>query len=705
MDSIISQISKDLKIKENYVNNTVNLLTSGSTVPFIARYRKEQTGNLKDFEIREIYDLYESIKSLNERKEDIKRLIAENKAVEIKNLDKDLVKSIDRADTMTKLEDIYRPYRSTRKTRASVAREGGLEPLASTILNKDLSKERLEEIVQEQFIDPEKEIENFEDAIQGASDIIAELISDSPVLRDMVRSRFMRIGEIKTNAVDIETDSVYEMYYDYRERIDSIADHRILAINRGEKEKILRVKITTTVDIGDMLVAQLIKKKDSFTNELYSEAILDGYNRLMLPSIEREIRNNLTDRAEEGAIEIFASNLRPLLMQSPLRNKRILAVDPAFRTGAKLAALDEIGSLLEYTTIYPVKPKEDVKGSIKIMMELIEKHDLEVVVLGNGTASRETERVIVQMLEESGRNDLSYTVISEAGASVYSASKVAREELPDIDVSIRGAVSIGRRIQDPMAELVKIDPKSIGIGQYQHDLNQKNLETALHNVVEDCVNSVGVDLNTASFSLLSYISGISKNVANNIVKYRNDNGQFGDRAQLLDVPGIGPKTYEQSAGFLRIPGGDNILDNTGVHPESYNEARQILDMDLDSIDTDSVSKELGIGELTLQDIINELKKPGRDPRDEAPPPILRSDLLTIEDLKIGEILNGTVRNVVDFGAFIDIGVGQDGLVHISNISDQYVKDISEFVEVGDIVEVKVIDVDIKNHKISLSMKN
>lgn len=696
---IVKRLAEEFQLKTFQVTNTISLIDEGNTIPFIARYRKEQTGNLKDTVLREFYDRLNYLRNLQKRQEDIIRLIDEQGKLTDK-----LKEEILKADTLQRLEDLYRPFRPRRRTRATIAREKGLEGLANIILNKRLTEEELYKIAKS-YINKEKGVMDEDEALKGAMDIIAEIISDNAQYRDMIRDIAYKKGVIRTKAVDPEEKSEFEMYYDYQEPIKTIANHRILAINRGEKKKVLKANlIFPDDDILLKLESKIVIHKPSATEKYLKASIEDSYKRLIYPSIEREIRNNLTERAEEEAIKVFALNLKPLLMQPPVRGKRVMGIDPAFRTGCKVAVLDETGKLLAYTTVYPTEPQNKVEEAKKELKDLVEKFGVDVIAIGNGTASRETELVVAEMIREMDKN-ISYTIVNEAGASVYSASSIGQEEFPDLDVSIRGAISIGRRLLDPLAELVKIEPKHIGVGQYQHDLNQNKLDQALEAVVEDCVNTVGVDLNTASSSLLKYVSGISSNVSQNIIKYREERGKFKKREELLNVKGVGPKTFTQCAGFLRIPDGDNPLDNTAVHPESYHIAEKLLGKDIGEGEIESLAEELGIGPLTLKDIIEELKKPGRDPREELPKPIFRTDVLKMEDLKENMVLTGTIRNVVDFGAFVDIGVKQDGLVHISQISNKFIKHPKEVAKVGDTVQVKILKVDQERGRISLSMKD
>lgn len=715
--NIVEQLMKEFNIKRFQVENTIRLIDEGNTIPFIARYRKEQTGELSDVVLRELNDRLIYMRNLQSRQEEVIRLIDEQG-----KLTEELKEEILNADTLQRVEDLYRPYRPKRRTRATIAKERGLEPLADIILAQEIVKGSIEDIAYP-FVNEEKGVNNIQEAYQGAMDIIAENISDDADLRTIIRDITFKKGTLVVSAVDNEAKSVYEMYYDYKEPLRVIPSHRILAINRGEKEKVLKVKIDAPgEEIVNIIKDKIVKNPNAITNSYLEASIEDSYKRLLSPSIEREIRNSLTEVAEEQAIKVFGINLKPLLMQAPVKGKVVMGFDPAYRTGCKIAIVDETGKLLDYTTVYPTEPQNKVEESKKELIDLIQKYNVDIIAIGNGTASRESEMIIADMLKELDRK-VYYTIVSEAGASVYSASKVANEEYPDINVSIRGAISIARRLQDPLAELVKIDPKHIGVGQYQHDLNQGRLDDTLKGVVEDCVNSVGADLNTASVSLLSYISGISKSVAKNIVKYREEKGKFTNRKELLKVKRLGEQTFIQCAGFLRISDGDNPLDNTSVHPESYDVAIKLLERlgfteedirngklkNIESlIDQDrltSLAEELEVGLPTLRDIIKELKKPGRDPREDMPKPVFRTDVLKIEDLKPNMVVTGTVRNVVDFGAFVDIGVKQDGLVHISQLSDRYVKNPMEVVSVGDIVSVRILDVDVERGRISLSMKD
>ncbi|MCT4688635.1 Tex family protein [Vallitalea sp.] len=711
--NILKVLEKELDIKAWQVEATVKLIDEGNTIPFIARYRKEMTGSLSDEILREFNDRLTYLRNLEAKKEQVIASIEEQG-----KLTAELKKSILSAKTLVEVDDLYRPYRPKRRTRATIAKEKGLEPLAIKIWMQNL-KSPVEDIAIE-YINEEKDVKTAKDAINGAKDILAEMISDEADYRKEIRRRTFTKGKLVVKAKDKTAQSVYEMYYEYDEEIKKIAPHRILAINRGEKEKILVVKIEAPIqEIESYLRNKVIRDSNIYTTLVLEEVISDSYKRLISPAIEREIRSDLTENAEEGAIKVFGKNLDQLLMQPPIVGKVVLALDPAFRTGCKIAVIDGIGKVLDTTVVYPTPPQNKIKEAKIKLKALIEKHDVDIIAIGNGTASRESELFIAEMLKEIDKN-IHYIIVNEAGASVYSASKLGTEEFPQFDVALRSAVSIGRRLQDPLAELVKIDPKSIGVGQYQHDMNQKRLGETLTGVVEDSVNKVGVDLNTASPSLLQYISGISKTIAKNIVIYRETEGRFTNRKQLLKVSKLGPKAYEQCAGFLRIVGGDNPLDNTGVHPESYTASKQLIDEigntieDLNSKkinginsrinNVEDMADKLEIGVPTLRDIIKELEKPGRDPREEMPKPILRTDVLEMEDLQEGMVLKGTVRNVIDFGAFVDIGVHQDGLVHISEMADKYIKHPLEVVAVGDIINVRVMNVDLKKKRIALSMK-
>ena len=715
MNIITKKISEELNITEAQVSSTIKLIDDGNTIPFIARYRKEVTGNLSDEVLREFDERLKYLRNLEARKEEIIRLIDEQG-----KLTDELTIKITTATTLSELEDIYRPYKPKKRTRATIAKEKGLEPLAMIIYLQQKKRDIYE--IAKQYIDKDKGVKTVEDAIAGASDIIAEDISDNSDYRKKIKSMNFREAVISCKNSK-EEKSLYEMYYDYKEGILRLPSHRILAINRGEKEEFLKVKLESPDEkILKYLERQIIQDELSQFAEILKNTIEDSYKRLIAPSIEREIRADLTERAEEKAIKVFGKNAKQLLMQPPIKDIVVMGFDPAYRTGCKIAVIDKTGKVLATTTVYPTEPQNDVEGSKKALIDLINKFDVNMISIGNGTASRESELFISNMLKEIDK-EVYYAIVSEAGASVYSASKLATEEYPDINVSLRGAISIARRLQDPLSELVKIDPKSIGVGQYQHDVNQKKLEESITGVVEDAVNSVGVDVNTATPSLLSYVSGINMSLAKNIVKYRDENGELKQRKELLKVTKLGPSAFKQCAGFIRIYNGKNPLEMTGVHPESYEVAEKLLaklgysvdsildkekKVDLDEklrkVNVKETASELAVGELTLKDIIEEILKPGRDPRDSMPKPILRSDVLKFEDLKIGMIMNGTVRNVIDFGAFIDIGVKYDGLVHISEMAYQFVKNPSEIVSVGDVVKVKVIDIDNDKHKVSLSMK-
>ena len=710
---IIKALQEELKIGRHQAEAAVKLIDEGNTIPFIARYRKEATGSLNDEVLRALDERLRYLRNLEEKKEQVLASIREQE-----KLTPELEKQILDAATLVAVEDLYRPYRPKRRTRAIVAKEKGLEPLANLILLQQI-KEPLEHVA-ENYISEEKGVSTVQEAIQGAKDILAEMISDRAEYRTYIRKATMDQGTIVSAAKDNTVQSVYEMYYDHEEPLRKTAGHRILALNRGEKEKILTVKITAPREqILRYLEKQTIIKENPYTSPALKETVEDSYDRLIAPAIERDIRGSLTEKAEAGAIKVFAKNLEQLLMQPPIEGRVVLGWDPAFRTGCKLAVVDETGKVLDTVVIYPTAPQNKVEESKKILKNLIKKYHVTLISVGNGTASRESEQIIVELLKEIPE-PVQYVIVNEAGASVYSASKLATEEFPKFDVGQRSAVSIARRLQDPLSELVKIDPKSIGVGQYQHDMNQKHLSETLNGAVEDCVNKVGVDLNTASASLLEYISGISKALAKNIVAYREENGAFTNRRQLLKVAKLGPKAFEQCAGFMRIKGGDNPLDGTSVHPETYEAAEKLLaklgyspeeiqagglkGISRKLTDPRKMSQELGIGEITLTDIVKELEKPARDPREEMPKPILRTDVLDIKDLTPGMVLKGTVRNVIDFGAFVDIGVHQDGLVHISQMTDRYIKHPLEVVSVGDIVEVKVLSVDPAKKRIALTMK-
>ena len=709
--NIVKIISDELGVRQSQTEAAVKLIDEGNTIPFIARYRKEATGALNDEQLRHLDERLRYLRSLEERKAAVIASIEEQGM-----LTEELKDKIDKASTLVAVEDLYRPYKPKKKTRAGIARQKGLEGLAMIIslqrTNRSIEEEALS------FVSEEKGVADVKEAISGALDIIAENISDDAQYRTYIRKLSMKEGLISSQAKDKTAESVYEMYYDFEEPVSKIVGHRILALNRGEKEKVLTVKILAPVDkIITYLEKQIITSDNRFTTPLLKEAIADSYDRLIAPSIERDIRNELTEKAEDGAISVFGKNLKQLLLQPPIAGHVVLGWDPAFRTGCKLAVVDPTGKVLETKVIFPTAPQNKVAEAKAELKRLIKKYNITLISLGNGTASRESEQVIVELIKEID-TPLQYVIVSEAGASVYSASKLATEEFPSFDVGQRSAASIARRLQDPLSELVKIEPKAIGVGQYQHDMNQKKLDESLGGVVEDSVNLVGVDLNTASAALLEYVSGINKTLARNIVAYREANGKFITRADLLKVEKLGPKAFEQCAGFLRIPGGKNLLDNTGVHPESYEATRKLLELtDTDMGDKTKLgalwqddksvhrlAEELGIGELTLKDIIKELMKPGRDPREDMPKPILKSDVLDMEDLKPGMRLKGTVRNVIDFGAFVDIGVHQDGLVHISQITDRYIKHPLDALSIGDIVEVEVLSVDVKKKRISLTMK-
>ncbi len=707
---ILFKIQKEFNLKKEQVENTVNLIDEGNTIPFIARYRKELTGSLDDQVLRELYERLLYLRNLDEKRQSIKNLIAEQG-----NLTEEIEKALSEANTLTEIDDIYRPFRPKRRTKATIAKEKGLEPLANIIWAQLISY-NIEDLARE-FVDEEKGVESVEDAIDGAKDIIAEIISDDANIRLIIRKYLTENAVVQVKAVDKEAKSVYEMYYEYQEPITKIASHRVLAINRGEKENFLTVKIVG--DDSEILenIENIVNKRNKFTDACISEIVEDSYRRLIFPSIEREVRNALTETAEEGAIKVFAENLRQLLLQPPVKDKIVMALDPGFRTGCKVGVVDQTGKVLYIGVVYCTPPQNKIEESKKILMPILKKFNVDIIAIGNGTASRETEAFVAEMLKEIDRK-IYYVLVNEAGASVYSASKIGALEFPDYDVSQRSAISIGRRLQDPLAELVKIDPKSIGVGQYQHDMNQKHLGESLGGVVESCVNSVGVDLNTASPSLLSYVSGISSSVAKNVLEYREENGKFTERKELLKVKKLGPKTFEQCAGFLRIPDGKNILDNTAVHPESYMVAKAIIKKSgrkLDDIvniknfnfgreELNDMAKEFSIGLPTLRDIISELEKPGRDLRDNMVAPVLRTDVINMEDLKEGMILEGTVRNIVDFGVFVDIGVHHDGLVHVSQISDGFVKHPLDAVKVGDIISVRVMSVDLEKKRIALTMR-
>ena len=715
MEKIIQTIAGEFNIKPVQVENTVKLIDEGNTIPFIARYRKEVTGNLSDEILRDLNDRLNYLRNLEKRKEEVIKIIDEQG-----KLTDELLVAIGTAKTLAEVEDLYRPYKQKKRTRAIIAKEKGLEPLAQIIIEQKETKNILE--VAKEYINEEKKVETAEDAIAGAKDIIAEDISDNAKYRKYIKNACYREALIETKASKEEEKSNYEMYYEFSEEIKKIPSHRILAINRGENEEFLKVKISKPEDKILYYIEKDIIKGDTQFTEILKDTIADSFKRLIEPSIEREIRSDLTEKAEEQAIKVFGENAKQLLLGAPLKDLVVMGFDPAYRTGCKIAVIDETGKVLDTTTVYPTAPQNDEEGARKELLALIKKHNINMIAIGNGTASRESEMFVAEMIKQAD-HEVFYAIVSEAGASVYSASKLATEEYPDINVSLRGAISIARRLQDPLAELVKIDPKAIGVGQYQHDVDQKRLTESLTGVVEDAVNKVGVDLNTATPSLLSYVSGINKTIAKNIVTYRDENGKFKNRKQLLKVSKLGNAAFEQCAGFVRIFDGENPLEITAVHPESYEATEKLLNkvgfskndlldkerlseiiVKLNSININKVAEELGIGTLTLEDIIKELSKPGRDPREDMPKPILRSDVLKLEDLREGMILNGTVRNVIDFGAFIDIGVKHDGLVHISELSDKYVKNPRDIVAVGDIVKVKVIGIDLEKQKVALSMK-
>lgn len=726
MDKIITTIAQELGVKNSQVENTIKLIDEGNTIPFIARYRKEVTGGLSDETLRELGERLAYLRNLEQRKEEVIKSIDEQG-----KLTDEILQVVAIAKTLSEVEDIYRPYKQKKKTRATVAKAKGLEPLANIILEQkettdinEIAKQyvNIEKLSEEDKKKKDKVVATVEDAIQGALDIIAEIISDNAKYRKEIKKLMIREGIIVTKASNAEEKSNYEMYYEYQEALKYIPSHRVLAINRGEKERFLKVTLEKPEEkILKYIERDIIKDETQFTKML-QDTILDSFKRLIEPSIDREIRSDLTEKAEEKAIKVFGKNSKQLLLGAPIKGKTVMGFDPAYRTGCKIAVIDETGKVLDYTTVYPTEPQNDVEGAKKELLKLIEKDKIDMIAIGNGTASRESEMFVADMIKEASR-PVHYVIVSEAGASVYSASKLATEEYPDINVSIRGAISIARRLQDPLAELVKIDPKAIGVGQYQHDVNQKRLSESLTAVVEDSVNKVGVDVNTATPSLLEYVSGINKTIAKNIVKYRDENGKLKNRKQLLKVPKLGKVAFEQCAGFLRILDGDNPLEITAVHPESYEATEKLLETigfdkkdlkekekleelksKLKSINVEEMSKQLNIGEMTLSDIIEELSKPGRDPREDMPKPILRDDVLKLEDLKEGMILTGTVRNVIDFGAFIDIGVKYDGLVHISEMSDKFIKNPSDLVSVGDIVKVKVIKIDKERQKVGLSMR-
>lgn len=718
--NITQVIAEELKVQPIQVEKTIALIDEGNTIPFIARYRKEITGGLSDETLRELEDRLTYLRNLEARKEEVTKSI-ENQG----KLTEELVLAIEKAVTLAEVEDIYRPYKQKKRTRATIAKEKGLEPLANIIFEQQ-EKQDIQEIAKG-YVSEEKQVANEQEAIQGALDILAENISDEAKYRKQIKRLCYQQAVIETKATKPEEKSTYDMYYEFRENINRIPSHRILAINRGESEEFLKVKIEKPEDkIIYQMERDILKPDNQFTIYL-KNTIEDSWKRLIEPSIERELRADLTQKAEEQAIKVFGKNAKQLLLGAPLKGLTVIGFDPAYRTGCKIAVIDDTGKLLATTTIYPTEPQNDVIGAKKVLMELIEKYDVNMFAIGNGTASRESESFVAEVIKEvkeKQAREVHYTIVSEAGASVYSASKLATEEYPDINVSLRGAISIARRLQDPLAELVKIEPKAIGVGQYQHDVNQKRLEESLTGVVEDAVNKVGVDVNTATPSLLSYVSGLNKTISKNIVKYRDENGKLKERKELLKVPKLGKVAYEQCAGFIRIYDGANPLEITAVHPESYKVAEELLNkigyqkedicdkekltkirLSLNGVNIVQMAKELEIGEMTLQDIIQELIKPGRDPREDMPKPILRNDVLKFEDLKEGMVLSGTIRNVIDFGAFVDIGVKHDGLVHISNLSDSYVRNPSDIVAVGDVVKVKVIGIDADRQKVQLSMKS
>ena len=726
MNKINSTIAQELEVKESQVEAAVKLIDEGNTIPFIARYRKEATGGLSDETLRDLGERLTYLRNLEQRKEEVVKSIEEQG-----KLTDEIIQAVAISKTLAEVEDIYRPYKQKKKTRATVAKAKGLEPLAEIIIEQkettpieEIAKQyiNIENLSEEDKKNKDKVVKTAEEAIQGALDIIAENISDNSKYRKEIKRICYREAQIETKATDEEKKSNYEMYYDKQEPIKYIPSHRILAINRGEKEEFIKVKIQKPEEKILMYIEKDIIKGETQFTEMLKATIQDAFKRLIEPSIDREIRSDLTEKAEEKAIKVFGQNSKQLLLGAPIKGKTVMGFDPAYRTGCKIAVIDETGKVLDYTTVYPTEPQNDVEGAKKELLKLIEKDKIDMIAIGNGTASRESEMFVSDMIKETPR-DVHYVIVSEAGASVYSASKLATEEYPDINVSIRGAISIARRLQDPLAELVKIDPKAIGVGQYQHDVNQKKLAESLTGVVEDSVNKVGVDVNTATPSLLSYVSGINGTIAKNIVKYRDENGKLKNRKELLKVPKLGKVAFEQCAGFLRIFDGDDPLEITAVHPESYEATEKLLAnlgfnkidlkdkekidelrQKLKSVDVAKTAKELEIGEMTLADIISELSKPGRDPREDMPKPILRSDVLKLEDLKEGMILTGTVRNVIDFGAFVDIGVKHDGLVHISEMSEKFIKNPSEIVSVGDIVKVKVIKIDLERQKVGLSMK-
>ncbi len=713
---LVKLLAGEFHLKTSQVAQTLALLEEGNTIPFIARYRKEMTGGLSDEVLRDLHQRLTYLQNLSQRREDVIRHITELEA-----MTPELEEKLAKATTLTEIEDIYRPYKPKRRTRATIAREKGLEPLAAWLTTvENPSQDPLTEAAN--YIDPEKDVNTAEEALQGAMDIVAEDLSDNGDLRKKLRRLMWQQGDVVSKAKDPEAESVYEMYYDHTETVRKMPDHRILAVNRGEKEDFLKVAIAVPeAGILTQMEKELIRTETDIRNDTLRAIVADTWKRLLQPSLEREIRNELTERAEAAAIVLFGKNMTGLLMQPPIAGQVVLGIDPAYRTGCKLAVVDETGKLLDYSTIYPVPPQHEMVKSTAVTKKMVVEHHITAIAIGNGTGSRETEQFVASLIPDFP-HQVAFVIVSEAGASVYSASKLATKEFPDLDVSIRGAVSIGRRLQDPLAELVKIDPKAIGVGQYQHDVNQKQLEERLTGVVEDCVNRVGVDVNTASPSLLQYVAGVSKSVAENIVDYRNEIGRYTNRKQLLKVPRLGPAAYTQCAGFLRIRDGKTPLDNTGVHPESYEAAKalmkktgieagdltsansSILEEKLSGLSLTPLSEELSIGLPTLQDMVAELKKPGRDPREELQKPVFRTDVMKMEDLETDMELTGTVRNVIDFGAFVDIGVKQDGLVHISELKEGYVKHPLDVVSVGDVVTVRVLSVDVKRQRIALSMK-
>lgn len=695
--NILQKLSEELDIKYDNVVKTVELLDEGNTIPFIARYRKEITGNLTDETLRQLNDRLTYLRNLQERKDDITRLIDEQG-----KLTEDLKKQIDEATILTELEDIYLPYKPKKRTRGSIAVELGLQPVADMIMEKTHSLSEIEKKASE-FVNGE-EIKTVDDAISKSLDIIAEFVSEQKVFRDIVRNSFITDGVMKTEEKNEDESGTYKMYYDYSEKVKDVKAHRVLAVFRGEKEGFLKVSFILNDDYNIFKIMRKIARNNDFeTYDLIEKAVKDSYKRLIVPSIETEVRQSMKEMADDESIGVFKSNLKPYLMQPPIKETAIIGLDPGFRTGCKVAVISEYGDFLDSAVIYVTDARKQIQRADETLKEFIDKYNVKLIAIGNGTASRETEKYVSDLLAQID-DEIFYAIVNEAGASIYSASKLAIEEFPDLDVTIRGAISIARRIQDPLAELVKISPQSIGVGQYQHDVNQKKLKSSLEEVVEDCVNTVGVNINTASSALLNYVSGITKTTAKNIVDYKIENGPFTNRQEILKVKGIGPKAFVQCAGFLRIPESEEILDNTEVHPESYEIAKQIMKYDLNDIDVKKLSEELEVGEPTLRDIIEELKKPGRDPRDEMPKPVLRQDVLSIDDLEEGMIVTGTVRNVVDFGAFIDIGIKEDGLCHISKMSDSYIKNPREVCEVSDTVKVKIIGIDKERGLVSLSMK-